>query len=496
MRTPSSFHKFLMISLTLCGLWQSVAAQVGNRLSPDLKSTMDSLIRLEMSRQHIVGMSVALVSRGDLVYASGYGFADRETRLPADENTFYRLASLSKTITSTAVLHAVQNGQMNLKADVRQYVPEFPDKGMGPLTIEQLLACEAGLQHYDQTAAFNREALTNYIIAHPDRYDPIAALDIFKDQPLFSAPGMRFNYSTFSFNLLAAALERATGMPYVDYVREHIGLRAGLPYLQPEFSARRPYPQQSAWYRVEGGESVLDTGSTYDYADISWKLGGGGYTGTVLDAAGFAQALFNGTYLNAENLNRMFTMRRINGKPTYYGMGVFLNKRNGLVYGSQFGNQVGARSMLYMSPDSSNAIILLSNTYGTDLLPLAKQLMDQIQYSRMLDTLWYPMMLADLAKTSWASAPAENLVPAHPGYLFWDLVPGAEGYELEWSEYPDFSHSNRQILGRKTSFQLPEWSRGKVYFCRIRALNDYRLLPQYGSWSDVLELSKGLAGLP
>ena len=479
-------RKALMWCLPLCWFGQFAQAQVGNQLSPDLQTVVDSLIRKQMVNQHIVGLSAALVHKGEIIYQEGYGYADRENDLPAGPGTFYRLASISKTITATAVLHAASKGLIDLKADIRQYVPEYPDKGQGPITVEELLACEGGLQHYDQTTPFNLEAQQRYIDEHQDAYDPVAALDVFMDQPLFAAPGTRFNYSTFSFNLLAAVLERATGMSYVDYITEHIALPANLPYLQPEFRAKRPYPEQSAWYKVVSNMAVVDTGHGLDYDDISWKLGGGGFTGTILDMAGFAQALLNQTYLDSATLSRMFTLRRLDGKPTFYGLGIFVNKRKGRVYGSQFGNQLGASTIMYLSPDSLNGVVLLSNTYGTDLLPLAQQLMDRLMIYRPQDTVSPVNMPGLLAQVYWAEE--EDSFPKHPGWLHWNPVPGAHQYQIQWSVYPDFTAANTAVVSKDRSYQVPDWGGGKVLFCRIRAVDEYRLVSREGPWSGVCQM--------
>jgi serine beta-lactamase-like protein LACTB len=362
-------------------------AQGLSRLSPGNLETADSLIRQWMQQQHIVGMSAALVLRGELVHVRGYGYADREQKIPASESTLYRVASLSKTITAAAVLHAADQGLLSLSDSVQRYVPEFPVRSSVPLTVENLLACEGGLQHYAQTSPFREDALADYLAAHLDGYNPVAALEIFCEQPPLAEPGKRFNYSTFSFNLLGAVLERASGTTYEQYVQEHLAGRAGLQTLQPEYATRRPYPGQASWYRANGEGAAVDTGISLDHTDISWKLAGGGYLGSALDMAGFAQGLLNGAYLDSLTRERMFTMRRIGGQPTYYGLGIFLKKHRGRMYASQFGTQAGARSMLYLNPASGHAVVLLSNTANTDLAPLARDLMYRLEHWQILDSL-------------------------------------------------------------------------------------------------------------
>jgi CubicO group peptidase (beta-lactamase class C family) len=465
-------------------------AQGLSRLSPNNLQTADSLIREWMQQQHIVGLSAALVLRGELVHTRGYGYADREQKIPASESTLYRVASLSKTITAAAVLHAADQGLLSLSDSVQRYVPEFPVRSSIPLTVEHLLACEGGLQHYAQTAPYRHEALEDYFAGHLDCYDPLAALELFREQAPLAEPGKRFNYSTFSFNLLGAVLERASGTTYQQYVQEHIAGRAGLTTLQPEFAPRRPYPGQASWYRASAEGAAADTGMGPDHTDISWKLAGGGYLGSALDMAGFAQGLLNGAYLDSLTRERMFTMRRIGGQPTYYGLGIFLKKHRGRLYASQFGTQAGARSMLYLNPASGHAVVLLSNTSNTDLAPLARDLMDRLEHWQILDSLQRVLLpgqeligpsepVVDSGKSSGLRSVRllrrGGRAPAEPA-LWW---PGSLFGEAEKVSAPSHWSSERR------DDVMPLGFTGRMLACRIHSLSDELLNGRLDPLSDL-----------
>ena len=99
-------------------------------------------------------------------------------------------------------------------------------------------------------------------------------------------------------------------MPYETYVDSLLIQPMQLPYCNPNSPALRPYPNQSSWYRVEGDSAVADKIYGYDYEDVSPKLGGGGYTGTIVDLSGFARALLNGSLLKKNTWQMMFTNGR------------------------------------------------------------------------------------------------------------------------------------------------------------------------------------------
>lgn len=480
----------LMISLSslLAVFWNNLSGQQTTTTTSFL-STLQSDVTDEMQKQGIQGMTLALVKNGEVVHIQPFGFADRDYRIPTDVHTTYRIASISKTITALAVLHAAERGLIDLGAPVHDYVPEYPQKGDTPITIEQLLACEGGLQQYAQTAPYNLEEQILYIREHPADYDPVAAVRIFADQPLLAAPGTIFNYSTFSFNLLGAVLERAAGMPYEQYIDTHIRKPLGMPFLQPEFRASRPYPQQAAWYRVDGDTVISDKGTGFDYEDVSWKLPGGGYVATAMDVALLCRGILRNQILSKESTQQLFTVRELNGKPTWYGLGLFLNKQRGQLMASQFGHQAGARSLIYLSPATKDAVILLSNTYGTDLLPLGKKIMDG------LSAVNEPLPPFQFSYPETLDAPVPVLTDKEQKHnvlrLQWDPVPFAYQYRVEWDTSSSFSAPQRIRSVEMPRVAIPDLPFQKEIFFRVRAENPYLFSGVTGSWSAITSVRTG-----
>ena len=97
----------------------------------------------QLDEQKIPGLGVAVVLDGRLVWSRGFGTAEVEQNIPVDARTVFRFGSLSRMMTATAVLHLVQQGKITLHTDIREFVPELPDKDER-ITVEHLLTAPFG----------------------------------------------------------------------------------------------------------------------------------------------------------------------------------------------------------------------------------------------------------------------------------------------------------------------------------------------------------------
>src|SRR4051794_17929694 len=92
---------------------------------------VDAAVKAEVDRQQYVGLAVVVIVGGKVAWSKGYGFADRERGVKVDPAvTQFRWASISKPVTAVAALQLAEKGELDLDADLRAYVPEFPDKGV------------------------------------------------------------------------------------------------------------------------------------------------------------------------------------------------------------------------------------------------------------------------------------------------------------------------------------------------------------------------------
>src|SRR5712671_8010285 len=148
----------------------------------------------------IPGVQVAVAVNGKLVWSEGFGYADAERQQPVTRETQFRIGSVSKPLTATAVVLLYERGKLDLDVPVQRYVPSFPDKGT-PITTRQLGGHLAGIRHYQ-----GDEFTLN------QRFPTVtAALAIFQNDSLVAKPGTRFSYSSYGFNLISAVVESASG---------------------------------------------------------------------------------------------------------------------------------------------------------------------------------------------------------------------------------------------------------------------------------------------
>ena len=122
-----------------------------------------------------------------------------------------------------------QNGELDLDAPVQKYCPSLPQKE-APITTRELLGHLGGIRHYHPNSPNDPEL---YNIKHFD--NPIeGGLKFFENDPLVAKPGTHFNYSTHGYTVVGCAMEGASGEKYVDYMRQHVLLPAGMSQTQAD----------------------------------------------------------------------------------------------------------------------------------------------------------------------------------------------------------------------------------------------------------------------
>lgn len=328
-------------------------AAVVEQLSQDLRGAIDTAVREEMERQELVGVAVGVIRDGKVAYTAGYGYADREEEVPVTNDTLFRWASISKPVTAVAAMQLVDEGTLDPTADIREYVPEFPDKG-APVTTEQLLAHLGGIVHYTNgpVVRTQREYDT------PNPYESvILALDTFARSPLVNQPGERYSYSTRGYILASAVVERAGEQPFAEQVQERICEPLGLLTLQPDYQWV-DIPNRAKGYRMVRGHVFPSTDT-----DVSWKLGGGGFISNVHDLARFAVALMNSELVNEATTQDMWTPRTdANGESAGYGLGLRITNNNGQRRIMHTGAQEKARTRMVFYPEAGHGIVVMTNS--------------------------------------------------------------------------------------------------------------------------------------
>ena len=307
-------------------------------------------IAKEWLARGIPGFNVAVAIDGKIIYSEGFGYADLEQRVPAWQITKFRIGSVSKPLTSAALMKLVEQGKIDLDAPIQKYVPTFPDKG-ALITPRMLAGHLGGIRHYKENEVDNQK-----------HYDSVVAgLERFQNDPLVVPPGTKFSYSSYGYNLLSAAMEAAAGERFLDYEQEQVFTPLGL----LNTTADQPadiIPQRARFY--SGGKAVPTHNAMF--VDNSYKWAGGGFISTSEDLVHFGSVLFQPGYLKAESLALLFTPQKTkDGKETNYGMGWFIGKsKSGKRIFEHSGGSVGGTSDLVLYPDTHLVVAFVCNYDG------------------------------------------------------------------------------------------------------------------------------------
>jgi serine beta-lactamase-like protein LACTB, mitochondrial len=300
----------------------------------------------------IPGFNVAVAIEGKIIYSEAFGYADLEQRVPAWQITKFRIGSVSKPLTSAALMKLVEQNKIDLDAPIQKYVPSFPDKG-ALITPRMLAGHLGGIRHYKDGEPDSQK-----------HYDSVVdGLERFKDDPLVVPPGTKFSYSSYGYNLLSAAIEAAAGRPFLDFEQEQVFTPLGLLDTTPDQPADI-IQQRARFYSGAKGKPTQNA----MFVDNSYKWAGGGFISTSEDLVRFGSALLQPGYLKAESLKLLFTPQKTkDGKETNYGMGWFIGKsKSGQRIYEHSGGSVGGSSELILYPDSHLVVAFICNFSGSD----------------------------------------------------------------------------------------------------------------------------------
>lgn len=345
---------WLLLSILLVGSLRAPAQEApAEPLAPARAAAVDAAVRTQMAKDEAVGVALGLIENGRIIYLRGYGLADREQEKPVTTATLFRWASCAKPVTAVAAMQLVEQGRLDLDADARRYVPEFPDKGV-PITTRQLLSHQGGIVHYSNGKVVRTER--RYDMPHPFE-DVVLALDLFKESPLICRPGEKYSYTTHGYILASAVVQRAGAQKFADQVRARISGPLGMTTFQPDYEWVA-IPDRTEGYRKLGA----GIGKSRD-GDVSWKLGGGGYLSNIGDFARFVAGLANRKLVSEQTERLMWTPQKLaDGTATTYGLGFNIGGASDRRVISHGGAQEKTRTLFRLYAAQRRGLVLMTNS--------------------------------------------------------------------------------------------------------------------------------------
>jgi CubicO group peptidase (beta-lactamase class C family) len=308
------------------------------------------------ARQQNVGTSIAVSADGRVVYSELMGLADREANHPVTPESRFGIASITKAFTGVALLKLYEQGRVDLDAPIQRYVPDFPRHPAGVVTLRHLAAHLGGVRHWGP------ERNHDLYARHFDDVRDILAL--FRDSAYVLPPGQRYSYSSYGYNLLAMAIQVASGMPFTRYVETTVirplGLQATA-YDDPR-QRRVTDARRYSWYDLQRFSDTEVPVLVPDW-DYSHNMGGGNMVSTTADLIRLGRAVRSPGLLGPGALELLHTRPVLNGVESGMSFGWFVRNtppRRLVINGSNAGLQAGLVAFL----DRDLVVAVLTNTWG------------------------------------------------------------------------------------------------------------------------------------
>ncbi|MEW4454992.1 serine hydrolase domain-containing protein [Bremerella sp. JC817] len=309
-------------------------------------AAFDAVMETFFRENQPLGASLAVGYRGNLVYAKGFGYADHARTKPVEPESLFRIASISKSITATAVMKLVEQQKITLDQPIlpllktpylAEETSQWVDPRLATVTIRNCLQHTAG---FDTPVSGDPFAMSHQIKSKLGKSFPLSPEDLLQfafTRPLDFAPGERFSYSNVGYLMLGQMIEQVSGQPYDQFVQKEVLQPLGVANMR----LARTLPEDRAPDEVEYRDGQQRTGR-YVLADegpakIPFPYGAerienlapvGGWLASASDLVKFTSGLFfpaEEPLLSSQSMETMFAPPKLNGKqspPTaYYGCG-------------------------------------------------------------------------------------------------------------------------------------------------------------------------------
>ncbi|MCI4643858.1 MAG: beta-lactamase family protein [Hyphomonadaceae bacterium] len=277
------------------------------QLSPDLLTRMGETFQAAVDAGERAGYAILVQQAGETLYERGIGWADLEARRPVEANTKFRLASLTKPITSVAAMILVEEARLRLSDPLWRYIPEFAEARVavslsedGELvtepprrdpTVADLMSHTAGILGRTRSLVTTAQVYAEYGATF---FDPGTVEDMARriaELPLIAHPGEAWTYGIFATDVLGRVVEVAAEMPLEDFVRSRILGPLGLEDTVYLVAGRETRNLASIYHHDDTG--ALEPVAVHNLDRMPAPSGGGGLASTARDYARFAAMLLN-----------------------------------------------------------------------------------------------------------------------------------------------------------------------------------------------------------
>ncbi len=356
MRSFSVSILFVLITTALCA-----------QLDESLGKKHRTMVEQAAASSKVMGIASGIAVGPHRSYAKA-GFADSESSIAFTERTITRIASVVKPMTAVAVMQLVERGLIDLDAPIQTYLPDWPVKPEGKITVRQVMG------HFSGIPAYEGKKEINNTINYPSLSE---AAKVFKDRPLSFPPETDYGYTTYGYVVLGLIIESASNMSYGEYMKDNIFIPASMTKTSVEVAGSFP-DGKSEMFQSNGKGKLTHLKPT----DLSDRIPGGGIQSTVEDVLNFGQALMGEKLISSKSMETLFLNLGMKRGGNGYGLGFYLygiNPSHGNVVGHT-GGQQGCSAQLFLLPEKEAVVFVVANTSNAmDIVsPAAVALFDMI----------------------------------------------------------------------------------------------------------------------
>lgn len=331
----------------ICILFVATMLAATAVLAQDAAQKIDDLLKTYNEYGQFNG-AVLVAENGKVILKKGYGKANMEWDIPVQPDTKFRIGSVTKQFTAALVLQLIEEGKIKLDGKLTDYLPDYRKDTGDRVSIHQLLNHTSGIPSYTNEKFFREDSR--------DPYSPADFVKKFSSGDLEFEPGTRFRYNNSGYFILGAIIEKVTGKPYAQVLKEKI--------LDPAGMTNTGYDVYGTIIknRAAGYEKTPEGFENAHYLDMSLPYAAGSMYSTVGDLFIWDQALYGDKILSAESKAKMFTPG-LEG----YGYGLFMQEEQHGKDGPKLkvighsGGINGFNSLFTRYPEKKNLVVLLDN---------------------------------------------------------------------------------------------------------------------------------------
>jgi D-alanyl-D-alanine carboxypeptidase len=360
-RRPAGTRPVIAILIATCLLAVALggAAQVRPAKGAPGWLSAQALVRAAFKASE-PGGTVIVVKDGKPLYRGAVGMASLELGVPLQADSVLRIGSVTKQFTSAAVMMLVEQGKVALDDEITKFFPDYPTQGKR-ITVEHLLTHTSGIKSYTGLPAWR--SLWGKDYTTPE------LIDFFKSEPMDFEPGEKYLYNNSAYFLLGALIEKASGIPYPEFVSKNIFGPIGM--RRTRYGDTGPVlPGRAQGYARDGSTFV-----NAPYLSMTQPGAAGALVSTVDDLAAWDAAVSAGKLLTAASWQRIFTPYRLKGgKSTGYGFGWQIGTFEGKPVYEHGGGIHGFSAYVVRLPENHVYVAVLSNCGSTNTGGLARKL--------------------------------------------------------------------------------------------------------------------------